>query len=116
MKKLVIGIFLMSLVLLSMVSCTSKTQAVVQTSVVVSTETVTKVSPPTTVIDTVTATVIKVVDPISGNEYTIDKGKVGVANVDASANNYFNGLDAHWIGLVLNGDDTEHQFNVSVTP
>lgn len=100
----------MSLVLLSMVSCTQSTQAIVQTSVITETKTL----PATTVVNTVS--VVKVIDPITGNEYTIQQGIVGVANVDANAHDYFNGLDAHWIGLVLNGDDTEHQFNITVTP
>jgi hypothetical protein len=110
MKKLLIGILLMSLVLLSMISCTQPTQAVVQTSVITETKTL----PATTVVNTVT--VIKVVDPISGNEYTIKQGETGVANADANVNGYFNGLNASWIGLELNGDDVEHQFNVTVTP
>jgi hypothetical protein len=90
------------------------TEAVVQTSFVTETQTQTVQAIPTTVVNTVT--VIKVVDPISGNEYVIKQGEIGVANADASVNSYFNGLDAHWIGLVLNGDNVQHQFKISVTP
>ena len=100
----------MSLVLLSFASCSQPTQAIVQTSIITETKTL----PATTVVNTVT--VIKVVDPISGNEYTIEKGVVGVANAVADVHGYFNGLNANWIGLVLNGDDAERQFNVTVTP
>ena len=100
----------MSLVLLSLAGCMQPTQAVVQTSVITETKTL----PATTVVNTVT--VIKVVDPISGNEYVIKQGETGVANADANVHDYFNGLDASWIGLELNGDDVEHQFNVTVTP
>ena len=97
MKKL--GIISIVVLLAGLASsCMQPTEAVVKT----------------TIVDTVT--VVKVVDPITGNEYIIKPGEVGVANADASVNSYFNGLDAHWIGLVLNGDDTEHQFNISVTP
>ena len=110
MKKLFVGIFLMSLVLLSFAGCMQPTQAVVQTSVITETKTL----PATTVVNTVT--VIKVVDPISGNEYTIKQGETGVANADANVHDYFNGLAASWIGLELNGDDVEHQFNITVTP
>jgi len=112
MKKLLFIIPLVSLLLFS--SCMQPTEAVVQTSVVTETQTQTVQAIPTTVINTVT--VVKVVDPISGNKYVINKGEVGVANVDANVNGYFNGLNASWIGLVLNGDDTEHQFNVTVIP
>ena len=100
----------MSLVLLSFASCSQPTQAIIQTSVVTETKTL----PATTVVNTVS--VIKVIDPISGNEYTIQQGVVGAANVIADAYDYFNGLNAYWIGLVLNGDDVEHQFNITVTP
>ena len=110
MKKLLIGICLMSLVLLFLAGCMQPTQAVVQTVEVPTTITL----PATTIVNTVT--VIKVVDPISGNEYTIKQGETGVANADANVNGYFNGLNASWIGLELNGDDVEHQFNVTVTP
>ena len=110
MKKLLIGICLMSLVLLFLAGCMQPTQAVVQTSVITETKTL----PATTVVNTVT--VIKVVDPISGNEYVIKQGETGVANADANVHDYFNGLDASWIGLELNGDDVEHQFNITVTP
>lgn len=101
MKKIIVPILLLLVVLLP--CCMQPTEAVVQTTVV-------------TKLQTQTVTVVKVVDPISGNEYVIQQGEVGVANADASVNSYFNGLDAHWIGLVLNGDDTEHQFNITVTP
>ena len=101
MKRILLIIPLVSSLLLS--GCTQPTEAVVKTSVV-------------TKMQTQTITVVKVVDPISGNKYTINKGEVGVANADANVNGYFNGLNASWIGLVLNGDDTEHQFNVTVTP
>ena len=112
MKRLLFIIPLVSLLLLS--SCMQPTEAVVQTSVVTETQTQTVQAIPTTVVNTVT--VIKVVDPISGNKYTINKGEVGVANADANVNGYFNGLNASWIGLVLNGEDTEQQFNITVTP
>jgi hypothetical protein len=108
MKKLLFIIPLVSLVLLT--SCIQPTQAIVQTQVVTETQTL----PATTVTNTIT--IVKVIDPISGNKYAINKGEVGVANADANVNGYFNGLNASWIGLVLNGDDTEHQFNVTVIP
>ena len=110
MKKLIVGIFIMSLTLLSFAGCSQPTQAIIQTSVITETKTL----PATTVVNTIT--VIKVVDPISGNEYVIQQGSVGMANADANVQSYFNGLDAHWIGLVLNGDDTEHQFNIVIAP
>lgn len=97
MKKLaIISIVVLLAVLVS--SCMQPTEAIVKTTIVN------------------TVTVVKVVDPITGNEYIIKPGEVGVANADASVNNYFNGLNASWIGMVLNGDDTEHQFNITVTP
>jgi hypothetical protein len=109
-KKVII--IALSAILLLLSSCMQPTKAIVQTSVVTEIHTVQAI--PTTIVNTIT--VVKVVDPISGNEYVIKQGEVGVANADACVNNYFNGLDAHWIGLVLNGDNVEHKFNVSVTP
>ena len=118
MKKFVIiSMVLLLAILLS--GCVQPTEAIVETSVEtdVVTDTVvvsTTELVPTTVVNTVT--VVKVIDPISGNEYTIKQGEWGVANAEADVNSYFNGLNASWIGLVLNGDDTEHQLNVTVTP
>jgi hypothetical protein len=83
------------------------------TKAVIKTDTITQIVQSTII---QTETVVKVVDPITGNTYIIKQGEVGTANADASVNSYFNGLNASWIGLVLNGDDTEHQFNVTVTP
>ena len=58
----------------------------------------------------------KVIDPISGNEYTIKPGETGTANVDARATGYYDGYAAHWNGLVLNGMYTVQEFNITVTP
>ena len=119
MKKIII--VLLVLLTLLITSCVQPTEAIVETSVVTNVQTsivtdtqVTTKIVPTTVTNTVT--VIKVVDPISGNEYTIQQGQVGVANAEVTANGYYNGYSAHWIGLVLNGEDTQNQFNISVTP
>ena len=90
------------------------TAPIVQTSVVTDTVVNTVTSVPTTVVNTVT--VVKVIDPISGNEYTIKQGEVGTANVDARATGYYDGYAAHWNGLVLNGMDTAQEFNITVTP
>ena len=111
MKKLflVAPILLLSL----LVGCVS-TSPIIQTSVVTTTVTNTVKAVPTTVVNTVT--VIKVIDPISGNEYILTPGDVGTANANARATGYYNGYSAHWNGLVLNGEDTENQFNISVTP
>jgi hypothetical protein len=110
-KKIIIIVLV--IIPLVLAGCMSPTEAIVQTNVVTDTVINTEIVP-TTIVNTVT--IIKVVDPITGNEYTIKQGDVGVANADANVHDYFNGLDAHWIGLVLNGDNTEHQFNVSVSP
>jgi hypothetical protein len=90
------------------------TAPIVQTSVVTDTVVNTVTSVPTTVVNTVT--VVKVIDPISGNEYTIKQGETGTANVDARATGYYDGYAAHWNGLVLNGMDTAQEFNITVTP
>jgi len=117
MKKFAI-ISIIVLLAILVTSCMQPTEAIVQTSVVTETQTQTVQADPTTVINTVVNTVIvvKVVDPITGNEYAIKQGSVGMANADANVNSYFNGLDAHWIGLMLNGDDVEHQFNIVIAP
>ena len=109
MKKVFI---IASALVLVLAGCS--TAPIIQTSVVTDTVVKTVSSVPTTVVTTMT--VVKVIDPISGNEYTIKQGETGVANADANVHDYFNGLDASWIGLELNGDDVEHQFNVTVTP
>lgn len=112
MKKVIIIASLAILALLS--SCTSITEAEVKTSVVTETQTLTIQAVTTTVVNTIT--VVKVVDPITGNEYTIRQGELGVANADAKATGYFNGYPANWIGLVLNGKDESQVLGVSVTP
>lgn len=92
--------------LLSLLAGCVSTSPIVKTVVVTETKTL-----PVT-----TMTVVKVVDPISGNEYTIKNGEVGVANADARVTGYYPGYAAHWNGLVLNGENTENQFAISVTP
>ena len=109
MKKVFI---IASALVLFIVGCS--TAPIVQTSVVTDTVVNTVTSVPTTVVNTVT--VVKVIDPISGNEYTIKQGEVGTANVDARATGYYDGYAAHWNGLVLNGMDTAQEFNITVTP
>ena len=109
MKKVFI---IASALVLVLAGCS--TTPIIQTSVVTDTVVKTVQSVPTTVVTTMT--VVKVIDPISGNEYTINQGEVGVANADARATGYYDGYAAHWNGLVLNGDDTANQFTISVTP
>ena len=106
MKK--VFIITSALMLVLLVGCS--TAPIVQTSVV--TTVVTQAAVPTIITDTV----VKVVDPISGNAYIIHPGEVGTANVDARATGYYSGYAAHWNGLVLNGDDTARQFYITVTP
>ena len=109
MKKLIL---IASALALLIAGCS--TTPIVQTSVVTDTVVNTVTSVPTTVVNTVT--VVKVIDPISGNEYTIKQGETGTANVDARATGYYDGYAAHWNGLVLNGMDTVQTFNISVIP
>ena len=109
MKKVFI---IASALVLVLAGCS--TAPIVQTSVVTDTVVNTVTSVPTTVVNTVT--VVKVIDPISGNEYTIKQGETGAANVDARATGYYDGYAAHWNGLVLNGMDTAQEFNITVTP
>ena len=109
MKKLIL---IASALALLIAGCS--TTPIVQTSVVTDTVVNTVTSVPTTVVNTVT--VVKVIDPISGNEYTIKQGETGTANVDARATGYYDGYAAHWNGLVLNGMDTVQTFNISITP
>ena len=109
MKKVFI---IASALVLVLAGCS--TAPIIQTSVVTDTVVKTVSSVPTTVVNTVT--VVKVIDPISGNEYTIKQGETGTANVDARATGYYDGYAAHWNGLVLNGMDTAQEFNITVTP
>lgn len=107
MKKLFL---IVPILLLSLLAGCVSSSPIVQTSVITETKTL----PATTIVNTVT--VVKVIDPISGNTYIMKNGEVGVANADARATGYYLGYVAHWNGLVMNGEDTENQFVISVTP
>lgn len=108
MKKIILPLGLLCLI--GLVGCSPSSPIIKTTTIPV---TITNsVSVPVVTTQVVT----KVIDPITGNEYVLQKGSVGVANADLHVNDYRIGANATGMVLVLNGLDTEQDFNVYVTP
>ena len=88
-------------------SCMQPTEAVIQTTVVTKTVSATAE----------TTTVVKVIDPITGNEYDIKPGEVGVGNADMRVNRYRIGVQTPaGMVLILNGRNDTATVRIGVAP